>query len=109
MLMFTTALLVLQMLTAAPAAYEPCSEAPGTQECGSGLLCDGGLCLPTQDCETAQDCPVAPEAYSVVCAVTLTCEGSWGQCLLAPGQYEECPEGLVNTVHSSGIEVCVKS
>jgi hypothetical protein len=113
MMLLTKALLVLKMVAAAaPAgapglpAYEQCSEA---QECGSGLVCDGGLCTPTLNCETASDCPEAPEAYSVVCIVLLTCEGSFGVCHLAPGQYEECPEGLINATGPYDEEICVGS
>ena len=110
MMLLTKALLVLKMLTAAsvapvaPAAYDECSEA---QECGSGTFCLEGVCNPTLNCETASDCPEAPEAYSMVCEVELTCDGSIGTCRLAPGQYDECPEGLSSVLGDSGNQICV--
>ena len=113
MMLLTKALLVIKMLTAAsvaPVAYEPCAEAPGAQECGSGLLCDGGLCLPTQDCETPQDCPAAPEGYSTVCERMPTCDNGYseiGSCRLSVNEIGGCPDGFSPDTAIDGEAICL--
>lgn len=110
MMLLTKALLVFRMFTAAsvapvaPVAYDACSE---DSQCGSGLICEEGLCTPDFFCVADTECPEAPEGYSRVCDVGPTCTGEEGACRLAPGAHDECPEGTTHEVGVSGVDICV--
>jgi len=106
--MFTTALLVLQMLTAVasplPGVYEPCVEAQG---CSEGLLCEDGACTPNTFCSQHSDCPAGPDGHPAVCDLAPSDDGDYGFCQVAPTA-EGCPDGFHPSKGFDGINICVR-